>query len=186
MTMDKARSPMKKGDGRYACSDQDADLAGRDDRTAPWITEESNMPPALKSRRTTGKQVRFSENSVLYVFPKVNYVKRNLTCTQDDRAAYKQNTIAEAVRLRRLLSNTSNGAYRLSCLPKEEVVAGLEALILEGPMDTVERREAHRRVILMEQENQKVSQGAVDDVKLARMSMLLTRRCASQARARAA
>ena len=127
----------------------------------------------------------------MYVFPKVNYVKRNLTCTQDDRAAYKQNTIAEALRIRRLLSNTSNGAfslkyeYRLSCLPKEEV-AGLEALILEGPMNTVERREAHRRVILMEQENQKVSQGTVDDVQLARMSMLLTRRCASQARARAA
>ena len=174
MTMDKARSPMKKGDGRYPCSDQDADLAGG-----------GNMPPALKSRHVSSKQVRFSDCSMMYVFPKVNYVKRNLTCTQDDRAAYKQNTIAEAVRLRRLLSNTSNGAYRLSCLPKEEV-AGLEALILEGPMDTVERREAHRRVILMEQENQKVSQGTVDDVQLARMSMLLTRRCASQARARAA
>mmetsp|Transcript_14629 Transcript_14629/g.31817 ORF Transcript_14629/g.31817 Transcript_14629/m.31817 type:complete len:143 (+) Transcript_14629:108-536(+) len=117
--------------------------------------------------------------------------KRNMFYAESDRKSATKNTLREAMRIKKkLLSspNTSNaslkGHLEMCGIPNEEIV-GIERLVLEDPMRTREKRRAHCKVVLMEQEHQKIS-GDNDGSSLARLSIILTKRSASQARRHAA
>lgn len=122
------------------------------------------------------------------------YSKKNMSYTRSDRKSATQEALREAIRIKTLLvssgrrndkSNASLEDHLKMCgVPKEDIV-GIEHLILEDPMRTLERRNNHVRVVLMEQENQK-RMGNNDCGKLAQLSFILTKRPASQARSRAA
>ncbi len=179
-----------------------------------WSSSNMASPPSSRrsssatgTRRRMDQEVRFSESSMLYVYPDdPDYRSGNKAYTSSDRKTSMRNALRDAIHIKTQLGTSSRSSKEVmvpgqdddttassstleeqlkACgIPHEEIL-GLEHLIFEEPRRTIERRRGHNQVILMEQRNQQMATGTVDDNRLARMSILLTRRVASQARSRA-
>lgn len=154
------------------------------------ILVEDNMPSRPRSKEK--HRVQFSASSMLYLYQEDPYYsKRSLFFTTSERRSSAQGALRDALRVKRTLlsrpcdPNLSLKEHLESCNVPQEELLGIEHLVLEDPIRTIERRRLHVKTILMEQENQKIA-GIIDDINLAKISAVLTKRPAKQARSRAA
>lgn len=143
------------------------------------------------SRHLYGKRVQFSESSVMYMYLEDSTCpKRNLSLNAYDQESAAKMAITDAVRIdaelrsRPRKPNESFEEHLARCgIPKEEVL-GIEHLIGEDRMRIFKRRQRHLQLILTEQG--KSARGCNSGERLARLSAVLTKRPASQAKQRAA
>ena len=139
------------------------------------------------------RSVQISDSSMVWLYPEDPSYRKNKAYTAADRKASVERALIDAVHIRRILhsseSNKNSGLSIKDTLKlhgiENENLLGIEHLVLEDPRRVKERKRAHQKVILMEQDIQEKT-GIKNSGRLAQLSVILTRKPASEARSRAA
>lgn len=153
-------------------------------------------PPSFDTMEPTTKaskhHVSFSESSALYKYTEDSTYAEMKSYDSHEKKRFKQDTIAEAMRLKISLMRSKNS--KRGSLDGE--ILGIEHLVLHDTEKCLalntsysktqrEQRRLHSRAILMEQAYQKIS-GNTDGTFLAQLSATLAKNPKAQARTRAA
>ena len=141
----------------------------------------------------TMKKVRFSDTSTLHVYGEDHQYAQAKSYSAADRKTLRRNAFREAISItKKIIQHDMDKNSKLplaarleACGIATEEATGLEHLIMEDPMAIYNRRKAHTKAILMEQAYL-ASENKSDIHRLAKLSSLLTKRPASQAKKRAA
>ena len=139
------------------------------------------------------RSVQISDSSMVWLYPEDPSYRKNKAYTAVDRKASVERALRDAVHIRRILhsseSNKNSGLSIKDTLKlhgiENENLLGIEHLVLDDPRRVTERKRAHQKVVLMEQDIQEKT-GIKNSGRLAQLSVILTRKPASEARSRAA
>lgn len=138
------------------------------------------------------KGVRFSVSASLYVYEKTTTPVHELYYTSSERSFIsKRDTVQEAVRIRRLLSNGMEASGEdvptlAQCGVEGHEIVGIEHLVLfKVPKKISKIRKHHSQMVLLEQEKQR-AELQVDPSRLAAEAAFLSEKSSLQARGRAA
>lgn len=169
------------------------------------IASSSSSPPSSLTPQNI-RRVQFSDMSSLHLYPQDPiYTKNKSSFTKSDRMAMQEQAIIDANRIRRVLrqsdaneakdTSSLKHALRINGIADEEII-GIEHLVFSDPRRIAKRKKNHQMVVLMEQEIQRQStlkqhndkdssDKLAQDMRIAQLSKILTKRPASAAKRRA-
>ncbi|KAL7460403.1 hypothetical protein ACHAXS_000854 [Conticribra weissflogii] len=141
------------------------------------------------------KRVKFSQLSILRIYPKDDSYIKNMSYTSKEQKEFYRDAVMESVRMRSILCTLTEGCRDQQMeicfglleshgVGREEI-AGLEHLIFEiSPKLIIKMRQMHARSVLLEQEKQ-IIMGLRDEDSLAIASECTSKCSLFKARVRA-